>query len=95
MGWMGHDRGMKSRVHPQYKTKYRVSNWADYDRALVRRGDITLWISEDAIGAWKPAPTGRRGGQVLPSGPRRASSSLTPPRLTMPILGRCARTQVV
>jgi hypothetical protein len=40
-----------------------VSNWAEYDRALVRRGDITLWISEDAIESWKPAPTGRRGGQ--------------------------------
>ncbi len=40
---MGHDLGMKSRVHPKYKIKYRVSNWADYDRALVRRGNITLW----------------------------------------------------
>jgi IS5 family transposase len=54
---------MKSRVHPKYKTKYRVSNWAVYDRALVQRGDITLWISEDAIASWKPAPTGLRGAQ--------------------------------
>ncbi len=54
---------MKSRVHPKYKTKYRVSNWAEYDRALVQRGDITLWISTDAADAWKPAPSGRRGGQ--------------------------------
>ena len=60
---MGHDLGMKSRVHPKYKTKYRVSNWADYDRALVHRGDITLWISEEAIASWKPAPSGRRGAQ--------------------------------
>ncbi len=63
MGWMGHDLGMKSRVHPKYKTKYRVSNWAEYDRALVQRGEITLWISEDAIASWKPAPSGRRGAQ--------------------------------
>ena len=34
---------MKSRIHPKYKTKYRVKNWASYDRALVRRGDITIW----------------------------------------------------
>ncbi len=54
---------MKSRVHPKYKTKYRVGNWAEYDRALVQRGDITLWISSDATGAWKPAPSGRRGAQ--------------------------------
>jgi IS5 family transposase len=54
---------MKSRVHPKYKTKYLVINWAEYDRALVQRGDITLWISEEAIASWKPAPTGRRGAQ--------------------------------
>ena len=61
---MRHDLGMKSRVHPKYKTKYRVSNWAEYDRALVQRGNITLWISADAIASWKPAPTGRRGAQM-------------------------------
>jgi transposase len=60
---MRHALGMKSRVHPKYKTKYRVSNWAEYDRALVQRGSITLWISEDAVASWKPVPTGLRGGQ--------------------------------
>jgi len=66
---MGHAAGMKSRVHPKYKTKYRVSNWAEYDQALVQRGDITLWISEGrkrsfrVIASWKPAPTGLRGAQ--------------------------------
>ncbi len=28
---------MKSRVHPRYKTKYRVTSWTEYDRALVLR----------------------------------------------------------
>jgi hypothetical protein len=32
---MGHDLGMKSRVHPKYKTKYRVANWADYEHVSV------------------------------------------------------------
>ena len=54
---------MRSRVHPKYKTKYRVSNWPEYDRALAERGDITLWISEEAISSWKPVPSGLRGGQ--------------------------------
>ncbi|MFT4572104.1 MAG: hypothetical protein ACI8TX_002569 [Hyphomicrobiaceae bacterium] len=54
---------MNSRVHHNYKTNYRVTNWAEYDRALVRRGDVTLWISPDAIATWKPTPTGRRGAQ--------------------------------
>ena len=51
---------MKSRVHPTYKTKYRVKNWASYDRALVRRGDVTVWFSAAAIAAWEPA--GAAGG---------------------------------
>jgi len=60
---MGHCLSMRSKINPKYKTKYRVSNWAEYDRALVKRGDITLWISDDAITSWKPAPTRRRGAQ--------------------------------
>ena len=53
----------KSRVHPRYKTKYRVSNWAEYDRSLVERGSVTLWFSADALAEWMPVPSGRRGGQ--------------------------------
>ena len=52
---------MKSRVHPKYKTKYRVTNWVDYDQALVERGGITLWISPAALKAWTAKPSGRRG----------------------------------
>ena len=54
---------MKSKVHPRYKTKYRVANWAAYNQALVRRGDVTLWLSSEAIAAWTPRRSGRRGGQ--------------------------------
>ena len=53
--------GMNSRVHPTYKTKYRVSNWAAYDQALVQRGDLTIWISTGAINTWNAKPSGRRG----------------------------------
>ena len=59
----GYAEGMKSRVHPTYKTKYRVANWASYDRALVRRGDVTLWVSPAAVATWAPADVGTRGGQ--------------------------------
>ena len=52
---------MKSRVHPKYKTKYRVTNWAEYDQALVQRGNITFWITPDAIKAWTAKPSGSRG----------------------------------
>jgi hypothetical protein len=53
----------RSRVHPRYRTKYRVKNWPDYDRALVARGDINLWITPEALEAWRPAHTGSRGAQ--------------------------------
>ncbi len=54
---------MKSKVHPTYKTKYRVANWPAYHRALVRRGDVTVWLSSEAIAAWTASRSGRRDGQ--------------------------------
>jgi len=54
---------MKSRVHPTYKTRYRVANWRAYERALVRRGDVTLWLSPGARAGWRASPSGRPGGQ--------------------------------
>ncbi|MCO4762552.1 MAG: IS5 family transposase [Myxococcales bacterium] len=51
----------RSRVHPKYKTKYRVRNWKEYDKALVSRGDLTIWFNEDAVAAWEPEPSGERG----------------------------------
>ena len=59
-----HDLDVKSRVHPKYTTKYRVGNWPDYDRALVQRGDVTLWLTPDAIARWEAAGVGKRGGQL-------------------------------
>ena len=47
----------------EYKTKYHVGNWPEYERALVQRGDVTVWLSADATDAWKPSPSGRPGGQ--------------------------------
>ncbi len=34
-----------SRVNRKYKTKYRVTNWREYERGLRSRGDITVWFS--------------------------------------------------
>ena len=51
-------------MHPKYTTTYRVGNWAEYDRALVRRGDVTLWLTPDAIATWAAAGVGRRSGQL-------------------------------
>jgi hypothetical protein len=51
--------------HPKYKTAYRVKNWRAYDQALHDRGDMTVWISQDAIDAWTPPQTGKRGAQPV------------------------------
>ena len=55
--------GKSSRVNRQYKKKYRIRNWREYERGLRSRGDVTIWLSEDAIAAWIPAKNGLRGGQ--------------------------------
>ena len=44
----------RSKVHPNYKTRYRVTNWPSYDRGLIRRGSLTVWFSPEAIRAWTP-----------------------------------------
>jgi hypothetical protein len=35
---------------------------ASYDRALVHRGDVTVWLSPEAIATWESARIGTRGG---------------------------------
>jgi len=54
---------MASKCDQSLRQKYKVTNWSEYDKALVNRGDITLWITEEAIAAWIPPKTGKRGGQ--------------------------------
>ncbi len=51
--------------HPKYKTSYCIKNWPEYERSLRNRGDITIWLSQDAIDAWTPPKNGKRGGQSI------------------------------
>jgi hypothetical protein len=50
-------------VHPKFKTKYHVRNWPEYERSLVQRGDVTIWMSPAAVAGWKAERMGRPGGQ--------------------------------
>lgn len=47
----------------QKKTKeqYRVRNWTDYNKALVRRGSLTLWIEQATLDIWLSTERGGRG----------------------------------
>ena len=47
----------KTKVSSKYKTKNRVKNWPAYDFALRERGDLTVWLDEEAICAWKAPPS--------------------------------------
>jgi hypothetical protein len=48
------------------KATYRVRNWAAYNRSLIQRGSLTVWISQEVLETWHPEPEGPRpvGGQV-------------------------------
>ena len=41
----------------EFTFRYKVRNWAEYNRALIRRGQLTLWIDEAAVDAWNHAGT--------------------------------------
>ncbi len=36
----------------QASANYQIRNWADYNKALIQRGSITIWIEENALGKW-------------------------------------------
>lgn len=56
----------KAKSKSTKKAIYRVGNWSAYNKSLVQRGSITLWISEEVLANWHPEAEGRRqrGGQV-------------------------------
>lgn len=45
------------------KKQYRVRNWSEYEAGLCRRGDLTIWFSEEALLDWHPPAGTKRGGQ--------------------------------
>jgi hypothetical protein len=47
----------EDRRHKIPRAHYRVGNWAAYDAALRRRGDLTIWVTAEAMdtGIHRPA----------------------------------------
>jgi len=44
------------------KKVYRIQNWSEYNKALIQRGSITLWFSDEAINGWQGnTRTGKKG----------------------------------
>jgi len=51
----------KTQLRP--KTLYRVKNWSEYDKALVQRGSLTFWLSDDFQKTWLYVGEKQRGSQ--------------------------------
>lgn len=49
----------------QEKDKYRVTNWSSYNKSLIGRGDITLWIEESAVKSWYHQGPDQQGSQYV------------------------------
>ena len=50
---------------PTGQAKWRVTNWAEYDRALVQRGSLSVWFDEEFVqNHWRADPTGKRGAPM-------------------------------
>ena len=59
---------MKYPKRSQYKyakSPYRIHNWPKYEAGLRRRGDLTIWFSDDAIKSWRAPTGGQPGGQRI------------------------------
>ena len=62
------------------KTRYKVSNWPEYNRALKNRFRLTVLMSEDVFSGWYASPSGKRGA------PRRYSDIAIRFALTLRVL---------
>ena len=51
------------------KTVYRVKNWSSYNRALVARGSLTVWLDDSLWKQWYAQGPPQRGAQFVYSDP--------------------------
>ena len=56
---------MPKRKHTLSRPKalYRVKNWSEYEKALLKRGSITFWMSDDFEKTWLYVGEKQRGSQ--------------------------------
>jgi hypothetical protein len=52
-----------ARRHRIGKMKLKVTNWAEYEAGLRRRGSLTLWITPESMSSWQAPRRTTRGGQ--------------------------------
>ncbi|MGV2109444.1 transposase, partial [Agrobacterium vitis] len=52
-----------NRRHKIPTRKYKVTNWTTYNESLRPRGDLTVWISDEALSQWSAPCRTSRGVQ--------------------------------
>src|SRR3954452_5103622 len=50
------------RFVPQGQCPYEGPDWPAYDASLRQRGSLTVWVTDEAIRAWRAGPRTARGG---------------------------------
>ena len=60
---VGHQLRVRSYAPFNAERARTASLTASYDRAFVGRGDVTLWVSPEAIATWESVPIDTRGAQ--------------------------------
>jgi transposase len=53
----------KQKSHLMQKSKYQIQNWSQYNKALIQRGSISVWIDENCIKKWYTNECTGRGGR--------------------------------
>ncbi len=52
-----------ARRHKTPRACYKITNWPEYNRALLRRGNLTVWVTQGACRRTRPH-------HVFPAQPR-------------------------
>lgn len=50
-----------NRQQSEPKAVYRVRNWAQYNKGLIARGDVTMWVEESLLAPPTKAKSPKRG----------------------------------
>lgn len=56
-------KSANDKVQEAKKDKYKVTNWSEYNKSLVSRGSLEIWIEEDAVDNWHYDGPTQRGAQ--------------------------------
>ena len=41
--------------------KYKVTNWSEYNKSLINRGNLTVWVDKEVDKTWLDNKSGKRG----------------------------------